>query len=90
MRAGLGENGYMHMYGWVPLLFILNYHNIVNQLYPNKIKVSLKSLYSSQSHGALHYALQPFQKWAFDLQSEKKVHTFIFIDPPHDKVLFIK
>ena len=29
----LGENGYMYMYGWVPLLFTWNHHNIVNQLY---------------------------------------------------------
>ena len=26
------------MYGWVPSLFIWNYHDIVNQLYPNTIK----------------------------------------------------
>ena len=25
------ENGYMYMYGWVPLLFIFNYHNIVKK-----------------------------------------------------------
>ena len=30
-----GENGYMYVYGWVPSLFIWNYHNIVNQLYHN-------------------------------------------------------
>ena len=29
--GGLGENGYMCMYGWVPLLFAWNY-NIVNRL----------------------------------------------------------
>ena len=28
----------VYMCGWVPLLFIWNGHNIVNQLYPNKIK----------------------------------------------------
>ena len=27
---GLGENGYVYVYGWVPW----NYHNIVNRLYP--------------------------------------------------------
>ena len=26
---------FSYMYGWVPLLFTWNYHNIVNQLYPN-------------------------------------------------------
>ena len=34
-EGNLGENGYMYIYGWVPLLFIWNYHNIVNQLYSN-------------------------------------------------------
>ena len=39
----LGENGYMHMYGWVPLLFTWNYHSIVNWLYLNtKLKVQIK------------------------------------------------
>ena len=28
-EEGLGENGYMYMYGWVPSLFTGNYHNIV-------------------------------------------------------------
>ena len=27
--GSLGENGYMYMYGWVPLLSTWNYHNIV-------------------------------------------------------------
>ena len=31
-EGSLGENGYMYMYGWIPSLFIWNYHNIVNQL----------------------------------------------------------
>ena len=35
MGEGLGENGYMYMHSWVPLLLTLNYHNFVNQLYPN-------------------------------------------------------
>ena len=40
---GLGEKGYMHMYGWVPLKFIWNYHNIADQLYSNtKLKVQKK------------------------------------------------
>ena len=34
-EESLGENGYMYMYGWVPLLFTLNYHNTVNQLNSN-------------------------------------------------------
>ena len=31
-EGSLGENGYMYRYGWVPLLFTRNYHNIVVQL----------------------------------------------------------
>ena len=33
--GGLGNNGYMYMYGRVPLLFTWNYHNVVNWLYPS-------------------------------------------------------
>ena len=41
-EGSLGENGYMYIYGWVPLLSTWNYHNFVNWLYPQyKIK-SLK------------------------------------------------
>ena len=32
-EGSLGKNGYMYMYGWVPLLFTWNYHNIVNWLH---------------------------------------------------------
>ena len=31
-QGSLGENGCMHIYGWVPFLFTWNYRNIVNQL----------------------------------------------------------
>ena len=31
----INTNGYMCMYGWVPLLFTWNHHNIVNWLYSN-------------------------------------------------------
>ena len=31
-EEGLGENGYVYTYGWVPSLFTWNYYNIVNQL----------------------------------------------------------
>ena len=31
-EGNLGETGYMYMYGWVPLLFIWSYYNIVNWL----------------------------------------------------------
>ena len=43
-ERSLGENGYMCMYGWVPLLSTWNYHNIVNQKYSNtKLKVKKKT-----------------------------------------------
>ena len=43
----LGENGYMHMYGQIPLWSTWNYDNIVNQLY-SKIKYkSFKKNYST-------------------------------------------
>ena len=29
IEGSLGENGYMHIYGWMPLLFTWKYHNIV-------------------------------------------------------------
>jgi len=32
----LNKNGYMYMYGRVPLLFTGNYHNFIDRLYPNK------------------------------------------------------
>ena len=35
LEGGLGENGYMYIYGWVPSLFTWNYNNIVNWLYTN-------------------------------------------------------
>ena len=35
LTAWMGENVYTNMYGWVPLLSIWNYHNIVNWLYSN-------------------------------------------------------
>ena len=39
-RGVWGENGYMYMYGWVPLLCTRNYHNIVDRLCSNiKLKV---------------------------------------------------
>ena len=39
MEENLGKNGYMYIYGWVPLLLTRNYHKIVSWLYPNaKIK----------------------------------------------------
>ena len=42
--GGLGENGYMCMYGWVLSLFIWNNHNIVNQLPQHKMFLLLKQI----------------------------------------------
>ena len=41
LEGSLGENGYMYTQDWVIQLCTWNYHNIVNQLYPN-IKCFLK------------------------------------------------
>ena len=32
LKNGVGESGYMYMYGWIPSLFTWNYHNVVNRL----------------------------------------------------------
>ena len=42
MRGGLGGNGYMYVYGWVPSLFIWNYQSIDKQLYPQYKKIEFK------------------------------------------------
>ena len=60
-EGSFGENGYMYMYGWVPLLDIWNFHNIVNWLYPNtKCAVCSCSVVSNslQSHGLFIRLLQ--------------------------------
>ena len=42
-EGSLGENGYMYIIAWVPLLFTWNDHNIVNRLYTNtKLKKIIK------------------------------------------------
>ena len=42
MQGEFGENEYMYMYGWIPLLSTLTYHNTLNQLYFNiKLNVFL-------------------------------------------------
>ena len=51
---GGGENGYMYMYGWVPLLSTWNYHSIVNQLNSNtKLKDFLKEACDAGSESYL-------------------------------------
>ena len=39
----MGENGYMDMYGWAPLLSPWNCYNIVNWLYSSVKEKSLKN-----------------------------------------------
>ena len=42
-RGVWGENGYIYMYGWDPLMSTRSNHNVVNQLYSNtKLKVYKK------------------------------------------------
>ena len=48
--GSFAENGYMYMYGLVPLLSTWNYLNVVNQLYPNtKWDVFLKKKSSGKN-----------------------------------------
>ena len=48
-EGSLGENAYMYMYGWIPLLSTWNYHNIVSWLYSNiRQKVKKKSVFPTQ------------------------------------------
>ena len=39
-RGGLGENGYMYMYGWVPSLFSWNYHETYSAIPEYKVESS--------------------------------------------------
>ena len=53
MGGEFGRNGYMYMYGLVPLLLTWNYHNIVNWLYSNtKFE---QSQGDSEGQGSLAY-----------------------------------
>ena len=53
-EGSLGENGYMHMYGWVPLLSTWKYHIIVNHIlqYKSFLFLFLKRMLNSpyESH----------------------------------------
>ena len=54
-KGGLGESGWIHVcYGWVSVLFIWNYHNIVSQLLLFSHSVMSDSL---RPHGLLHTRL---------------------------------
>ena len=45
-------NGCVHIFNWITLLYARNYHNIVNQLYFNKIKKNENKNRSSHSSAA--------------------------------------
>ena len=55
-RGALGKNGYMYVYGWVPLLFTWNYHNLVNQL---SVQFSRSVMSDSLSSHGLQHARPP-------------------------------
>ena len=42
MGGWFGENRYVYMYGWAPLLFICNYHNTITGYTPTQNKKSEK------------------------------------------------
>ena len=44
------KRGYMYTYSWFTLLYSINYHNIVKQLYANKKKMSLASYSKEFEH----------------------------------------
>lgn len=43
-KESLGENVHIHMYGWVPLLYTWDYHNIDNHYTQFKLKSLIKSI----------------------------------------------
>ena len=58
-EEGLGENGYVYTYGWVPSLFTWNYYNIVNQLLEKEMA----------THSGIHAWKIPWTKEPGRLQS---------------------
>ena len=53
-RWGLGENGYMFIYDWIPSLLTWNYHNIVIRLF-SLVQFSLSVVSNSlRPHGLQH------------------------------------
>ena len=60
--GGLGENGYMYMYDWVPSLFTWNYHKVGNQLYP-KTKYKIQKNVSTLTMQAFSLVKSP--GWRF-------------------------
>ena len=46
-EGSLGENGYMFMYGRIPLLFTWNYHNVINWLFSSVQSLSRVWLFAT-------------------------------------------
>ena len=53
------KNGYMYIYGGVPLLSTWNCHNIINQLYSTKVKTKQKNLNNPDNHKGVITHLEP-------------------------------
>ena len=47
------DHPYMYMYDWAPSLFIWNYHNIANWLYPSK-KYKVFNFFFKKDHPDLY------------------------------------
>ena len=61
-EGSLGENGYVCMYGWVPLLSIGNHHNIVNWIYSNTKQKLLLFFFKKKN-------VSPGKTWCFFFKS---------------------
>ena len=70
-EGGLRENGYLHMYDWVPSLFTSNYQNIVNRLYPKTPKIpKFGKLSSGPRTGKGQFSFQ-FQRKAMPKNAQR-------------------
>ena len=74
-EGSLGENRYVYVYGWVPLLFTRCYHNIVNRLYSSIKFNSLKKVFGNinTKHRNLERSLilvnVPLSSWRLECHS---------------------
>ena len=75
MGGEFAGNGYMCMYGWIPLLFSWNYHNFVNQLYPNKKIESLKKI-TYFTYGTCYFLEQSLRIY---IKHATNINVLIFI-----------
>ena len=53
--CSLGENGYMYVYDWVPLLFTWNYYNVVSLLYHSTKYFGVKKIKIKMAFGQINY-----------------------------------